>query len=328
LNVPFLIGTDEAGYGPNLGPLTVTGTLWQVDRAGVDLYEAINRIVTNQPIPNRSKANDRDEQKIFIADSKKVYKPAGTIRRLETSVLAMVYAVTQHVPQDWMELVDLVCPVHILKHLPEQVWLAGQTLELPVKANVDQIRTLGDQFRDGCTEANVELMELQCVPVFPPQFNSQVERLGNKATLLSTETLQIVRRLMHRSDDDLEIGCDKHGGRSHYAALIQEHLTEQLVMVGTESLEVSDYSFRETDRDVFIRFQAKGESFLPTALASMVSKYMREVFMEMFNDFWGNLIPDLKPTAGYYTDGRRFLQDIAQQCKELNTPMAKLRRIR
>ncbi len=27
----FLIGTDEAGYGPNYGPLVVSATVWEID---------------------------------------------------------------------------------------------------------------------------------------------------------------------------------------------------------------------------------------------------------------------------------------------------------
>ena len=29
----YLIGTDEAGYGPNLGPLVISATVWQVSGA-------------------------------------------------------------------------------------------------------------------------------------------------------------------------------------------------------------------------------------------------------------------------------------------------------
>ena len=317
LNLPFLIGTDEAGYGPNLGPLTVTGTLWKADHAGVDLYQAINPNVTNRSTPEPNNSTGKDAQKFIIADSKKVYSSTGTIRNLETSVLASIYAATKRVPRDWMELVDLICPEHVLKHLPEQVWLSRQTLQLPVAANVNQIQQLGDQFLDGCREANVQLIELQCVPIFPPQFNRQVKHLGNKATLLSSETLLIIRRLMAGCDDDLEIGCDKHGGRSRYAALIGEYLTEALVTIGTESLEVSNYRFRENNRQVSIRFQAKGESFLPTALSSMVSKYIREVFMMLWNDFWKIRIPDIKPTKGYPVDAKRFRSEIATVQAEL-----------
>ena len=51
---------------------------------------------------------------------------------------------------------------------------------------------------------------------------------------------------------------------------------------------------------------------LPVALASMVSKYVRELFMELLNRWWAGRIEDLKPTAGYYADGQRFLRDIDQ----------------
>lgn len=305
--MPFLIGTDEAGYGPNLGPLTVTGTLWEVDSPGVDLYSVLDQVVTDR--------GGRHDSKIFIADSKKVY--AGSIHNLELGVLALVYAATGLVPTNWRELVESICPEDSISHLPDQCWLTGQNLELPVKSDPVRIRRMGDQFRETCERVGVGLIELQCVPVFPPQFNSQIEQLGNKATLLSTETLKIVRRLMDRSDDDIEIGCDKHGGRNKYAAIIQNILTDEFVMIGEEKLEISDYSFRENDRDVFIRFQARGESFLPTALASMVSKYLREVFMILWNDFWVLKIPEIKPTKGYPVDAKRFKSEIAAVQAEL-----------
>ena len=28
--MPYLIGMDEAGYGPNLGPLVVSASVWQM----------------------------------------------------------------------------------------------------------------------------------------------------------------------------------------------------------------------------------------------------------------------------------------------------------
>ena len=122
---------------------------------------------------------------------------------------------------------------------------------------------------------------------------------------------------MDRSDDDIEIGCDKHGGRSKYAGLIHDILTDEFVAIGEEKSAASDYSFRENDRDVVIRFQARGESFLPTALASMVSKYLREVFMMLWNDFWQLKIPNIKPTKGYPVDAKRFKSEIAHVQAEL-----------
>jgi hypothetical protein len=248
----------------------------------------------------------------LIADSKQVYAPTGSIEKLETGILALLHSVAGRVPADWMELIQMICPRESTECFPDQPWLSGQTLELPVAANIEQIDMLSNRFSDSCKSADVRLVELRCVPVFPPQFNSQVERLGNKATLLSAETLKIVRTLLDLADDDVEVGCDKHGGRSKYAALIQQYLTEEFVTVGNESLAASDYFFREHGRDVVMRFQAKGESFLPTALASMVSKYVREIFMMLWNKFWQLRLPDLKPTKGYPVDAKRFKNDIRQ----------------
>ena len=60
-----------------------------------------------------------------------------------------------------------------------------------------------------------------------------------------------------------------------------------------------------------IAFQAKGESHMPTALASMASKYLRELAMHGFNDFWGRHVAGLRPTAGYPVDALRFKAEIA-----------------
>ena len=47
----ILIGTDEAGYGPNLGPLTVTATAWDCP-AGLNphsWWSEFDNVITNAP---------------------------------------------------------------------------------------------------------------------------------------------------------------------------------------------------------------------------------------------------------------------------------------
>ena len=38
------------------------------------------------------------------------------------------------------------------------------------------------------------------------------------------------------------------------------------------------------------------------ALASIVSKTVRELWMDVFNEYWRGRIPGLRPTAGYPSD--------------------------
>lgn len=56
---------------------------------------------------------------------------------------------------------------------------------------------------------------------------------------------------------------------------------------------------------------------MSVALASMLCKYLREALMRRFNAFWRQHLPDVKPTAGYHTDGERFMRDTAAKRKDL-----------
>ena len=52
----------------------------------------------------------------------------------------------------------------------------------------------------------------------------------------------------------------------------------------------------------------------------MASKYLRELAMLAFNDFWGQRVPGLKSTAGYPEDARRFKAEIAACQTRLQIP--------
>ena len=91
----------------------------------------------------------------------------------------------------------------------------------------------------------------------------------------------------------------------------QLQFPDPLIEVHRESLAESVYRWGPPEERVEIAFRAGGEAFLPAALASMASKYLRELAMRAFNDFWCAQLPDLAPTAGYPLDARRFKAAIA-----------------
>jgi hypothetical protein len=49
----------------------------------------------------------------------------------------------------------------------------------------------------------------------------------------------------------------------------------------------------------------------------MTAKYLRELAMKAFNEFWCSHVPNLRPTAGYYGDSRRFKRAIEAKQREL-----------
>ena len=78
----------------------------------------------------------------------------------------------------------------------------------------------------------------------------------------------------------------------------------------TEDAARSRYSLAE---NAIVQFMPEAESaHLPVALASMVAKYVRELSMARFNRYWCGRVPELKPTAGYSTDARRWLDEMRE----------------
>ena len=160
-------------------------------------------------------------------------------------------------------------------------------------------------------ETEVELVDIRSKAVFPAHFNRLIDTLDNKSTALSQVTLGLIRELIEPLPaEPIHVTCDKHGGRNRYGRLLQETFPDDLVEIHGEGRARSLYRWGTAPRRVEICFRTGGEAFLPAALASMASKYLRELAMGALNDFWRRLVVGLKPTAGYPVDAKRFKAEI------------------
>jgi hypothetical protein len=215
----------------------------------------------------------------------------------------------------WRNLVARLDPERgpLLDQVP---WYATFDRAVPVDLPREAIAVGAAQCVAECAQAACRLCSLRARIVCEEEFNAGVAAYGNKATALSHWTLDLVRDVLAQVETtDICIWSDKHGGRNHYAALLQQHLATAWVQVREESRAQSVYTWTEDGRQFEVRFVARGEQLLPVALASMTSKYLRELAMDACNTFWTAHVPGLRPTAGYPVDARRFLADIhgAQQ---------------
>jgi len=304
----FVLGTDEAGYGPNLGPLCVAASAWQLpSRAAAEcMYEQLAAVVAADP--------DGVPPRLAIADSKRLYKPGGTLELLERGVLTAL-ALLDRLPRCWREVWQVLDGPGATQ-LAGCPWHEGFDEELPLHATAADLRAAAAALAEGCRQCGTSLRELRAAVVFPAEFNRAVAGCDNKAEVLSLTTLRLAERVLAALPAGPAIVfCDKHGGRNRYAALLQHVFADELVVVRHESPALSRYEVRQGGRRIEFRFQPKGEQHLPTALASMTAKYLRELAMRPFNAFWQRQVPGLRPTAGYPADARRFWEEIqpAQQ---------------
>lgn len=312
--MPYLIGTDEAGYGPNLGPLVIGASVWEVppETPAASLYERLEKIVT----PVVSSAGD---SRLPMADSKVLYKVGGGLEVLERSLLAALAVAGSPVSkwgELWTAVVHLVNKCDRFDSLP---WHENFDLELPIDANRESVAAGFPKLVDGLAAAKVRLMNLSAAALFPREFNELVRRTDSKGEALSLTTMRLVERMLDKLPDvgSVQVTCDKHGGRDRYAALLQHVFPDSLVSIRREGRAESSYRFNHQGRQIDFFFLAKGERLLPTALASMLAKYLRELAMKPFNEFWQRHIPGLRATAGYPEDAVRFRKEIAEMQKQL-----------
>jgi hypothetical protein len=129
---------------------------------------------------------------------------------------------------------------------------------------------------------------------------------------LSLLTLELLSRVLAELPPaPVAVICDKHGGRNFYQPLLQQHVAPCVVEVYGEGRNESLYRWGPEDCRTEVVFRVNAERHLPCALASMTSKYLRELSMRAFNEYWVRQLPELRPTAGYPVDAGRFKADIA-----------------
>jgi hypothetical protein len=324
----YLIGIDEAGYGPRLGPLVVTASVWQVARCPdeLDLYARLAPHVTSLRAPTAGRGARRISAAtattpaaggpLLLADSKKVYRSGDGLHALELGVLASLRCVAP-LPATRGELLHWLDP-SAAEPCAAQPWLAAGDMPLPRAARRADIDYQAERLRAAQQAAGVRLCTLRSRIVFPAEFNQLVARWDSKAAALSGVSLELaVAALSPLPDAAIRVVCDKHGGRNSYAPLLMSHFPEALVETRLESTSRSHYTCRVSGREIDVHFAARGESHLEVALASMVAKYVRELVMEAFNAFWLRQVPGLRPTAGYPADAERFRRDIAHRRQQL-----------
>jgi hypothetical protein len=310
--VSYLIGTDEAGYGPPLGPLVVAGTVWEMpnedhEPADVDLYERLRHCVCRRP---RRKTQARP-RRLPIADSKALYNPAQGLGQLEQGVLVALSLLGQR-PTNWHEAWDMLCPLGADEH-DGAPWHADYEATLPLAASPAEIDRLAGKLHSGFERAGIRLRAIGGRAIFPQQFNQLLEEYGNKSDALSAISLDLLSDMMvPLAGGRVSVVCDKHGGRNHYAPIVQHYFPEWLVEVRGEGAMESRYTFGPESMRTTICFRCRAERAMPVALASMAAKYLRELAMRAFNDYWCRQMPQLRPTAGYALDARRFKREIAE----------------
>jgi hypothetical protein len=308
----WIVGIDEAGYGPNLGPLVMSSVACQLPTslASTSLWSVLRRVVRRQ--------SSDDDGRLLIDDSKLVYSTARGLRSLEVGVAATLPTWPKEELITFEHLLGLVAPCHRVDPQAEQ-WYSGSTI-LPVESDRCELTSAASRFDRACEKKAVVRGLVRSVVVHASQFNVLLSEWRSKGAVLAQALLDIIRANLEALDDfePVWFQIDKHGGRNNYAALLQNAIPEGLVIADEERTNRSVYHVLGLERQVRFTFQPRADSeHFCVAIASMISKYLREIFMIEFNIYWQEHIPGLERTAGYYGDASRFYSAVRPAMERL-----------
>ena len=348
-----LVGLDEAGYGPHLGPLVVAAAavripddlppdpnLWPRLSAHVRAVPEHRRPRTRPGTPSSNPTDEPPDTRVLICDSKQAYA-ARNPAPLERAVLGFLAAMERR-PRALGDLLEQTgaaenepfAPLHAVE--ASAPWHRPAALALPVWASQGEVASAAHHLRTGFADlgGRPEALRLNIAPA--ARFNNLIARTGNKASALFILASEILTDLARRwPGEAVHVTMDRHGGRRYYGDLLAQAFPLWQVTTLEEGPEVSRYRIRRGGPPapagptaggsddagsgrgaMLLAVHKKAETVsLLVALASMAAKYVRELYMRQLNRYFQALVPGLRPTAGYGRDAWRFLDEVAETCK-------------
>jgi ribonuclease HII len=274
----IVVGVDENGLGPLLGPLVTTAVTIELARYSPERHGALGR-------------------ELGIDDSKAT-SGFGQMALAEGVALALVEERLGREVSDVDALLDGVLldkPAALRKPCPAgslaQCW--ATPLALPCfggdrQAGRETLKKL---------QRSLRIVHLRSAVSCAGDLNRRLAR-GQSRVEVDLELMErLVLDARAQLAGDLRAICGMVGGIRNYPEkmrhLPRKGLTPVRAQGGTLAYEVTDVGH--------VRFEIDADArHLPVALASMVGKYVRELWMARQNHFYRERDPSLQEVSGYH----------------------------
>ena len=298
-----LVGIDEAGFGPILGPLVVSSSTFSLPSRLVkaDLWQVLRKSV--------GKKRKHLAGRLLITDSKKAYSKAQGIKHLQRTVLACLRCLYKQ-PESLTELLTMLSP-DSLERLQTYPWYK-EADDYLISTEQADMAIASSVVKNDLASNGIELLTVRSCCLDVAYYNKMMDNVKNKATVLFTATSQLIKTAFDNfGSKELQIIIDRQGGRVRYRKNLQRMFPAMELKILRESTAHSSYELRTKSKKMRLHFVVEADDrFLPVSLASMLSKYVRELLVDNINRYFARFHTGLRPTAGYWKDGLRFIHDV------------------
>ncbi|WP_165065065.1 hypothetical protein [Paludisphaera rhizosphaerae] len=315
------VGIDEAGYGPNLGPLVMAAVV--VESCGTSAscppdLDPPTTLWEDLALSVRRARGPAD--RFAVDDSKAILKGAKGRTALYSTCLALLDAAGRPLPDSTAALIsDSALDASSVeldrwRHAeePPPPWPKPDLIEgLRVRLAARPFAPPSKAW---------QIAEVYVEVVGPERFNAGLERLPSKAAVHFEAFARLLGKVWDLAADGrpIHVRGDKHGGRHYYLEPLASAFPETWIDRGEEGPALSEYMIRSPGRSLSLRLTPRADADdALVALASIAAKTIRECWMDVFNAYWTRLVPGLRPSAGYPVDASRFRRDVEPTAAKL-----------
>ncbi|MCJ7730058.1 MAG: hypothetical protein MUO27_09310, partial [Sedimentisphaerales bacterium] len=252
--MPVVVGIDEAGFGPILGPLVVSSSAFSIPQQllNEDFWQVLRKSVGKKP---RHLAG-----RVLIADSKKAYNNSLGIKHLQRTVLACLKCLGKE-PATLTELLSLVS-ADSLEQLSDYPWYKDVSSH-QISADRTDVAIAASVLQDDLAANRLKLLELKSYYLEVAHYNKMVSAVRNKAGVLFTVVCALIKSALDNfsacgepveATDGLHIIIDRQGGRMRYRRPLLRMFPDMHLKILKETPTVSSYELQSDGRQVRLHF--------------------------------------------------------------------------
>lgn len=280
-----IIGIDENGLGPRLGPLVVTMVVASTTDEGRARAEARPKGAMRKRLGDSKKLVAFGDTALGEAWARAIAKRMGLSDAEAGTPDQLVHALSI----DAREALRAPCP----EQHAAQCWDAGGeafTSDPKLIAKVEQdLGKLEDQ--------GVHVERAACVVTCTRRLNEGVDRRLTRFHLDLHAMERLVLNARERAGRDVVATCGKVGGFNQYSAAFGP-TSGRLHAVAMEGRARSEYHMPGVGTLAFVR-DADAKHLL-VCMASLVGKWVRDLLMERIVRYHRAELPDLPDASGYH----------------------------
>jgi ribonuclease HII len=260
-----IIGIDENGLGPILGPFIISGIKVKV-KEPIFFYSKIENLHSSFKID--------DSKNIFKRKEKWTYSKGEII---SLSILKTF---------DFENLIKKYAHL-IISDFEKEFYIKNH--KLPIWAKT---------YKENNLREEINFLDYKAYAIFPNEFNKEL----SKTTKFQMDIKFFLDLAYELSSNEYNLVlCGKVGGYTYYAKeFFKLGITKYEIL--KENKGHSAYKIKYKDKLFEIHFLLDGDkTYYPIAIASIIGKYLRELFMKALNEHFG-FYDEIPFSSGYKHD--------------------------